>query len=51
VELACRLEADTHILAATSNIPDEAADKAKQLTKAKGLGLIVMGRPDLLPWG
>jgi len=51
VDLTCRLEADTHILAATSDIPGEAADKARQLTKARGLGLIILGKADLLPWG
>jgi hypothetical protein len=51
VDLTCRLEADTHILAATGDIPGEAADKARQLTKARGLSLIILGKADLLPWG
>jgi len=51
VELTSRLEADTHILAATDNIPGEVADKAKQLTKERGLSLVILGKLDLLPWG
>ena len=51
VDLTCRLEADTHILAATGDIPGEAADMARQLTRARRLGLIILGKTDLLPWG
>ena len=51
VGLSTRLKADTHILAVTDNIPDEATDKARQLCEASGLDLIVMGKAELLPEG
>lgn len=51
VSLSSRLEADMHILAATDDIPEEAAETARQLCKAIGLELIVLGKAELLPWG
>jgi hypothetical protein len=49
VDLSARLKADTHILAATDNIPDEMADEARRLCAASGLDLMVMGKEVLLP--
>ena len=51
VDLSTRLEADTHILAATDNIPENVTETAKKLCTASGLGLIVLSRAELLPWG
>jgi hypothetical protein len=51
VNLSARLEADTHILAATDHLPGEVAEKAEQLCEASRLDLIVLGKADLLPWG
>jgi hypothetical protein len=49
VALASRLEADVHILAATDDIPEEAAEAARHLCVASGLDLVVLGKTDLLP--
>jgi hypothetical protein len=51
VNLSKRLEADTHILAATDTIPADVIEQATQLCKASGLGLVVLGKAELLPWG
>ena len=51
VDLSSRLHADAHVLAATSDIPEQAAETARQLCEASGLELIVLGKPELLPWG
>lgn len=51
VDLSTRLEADTHILAATDSIPENVIEEAKQLCAASGLGLIVLSKAELLPWG
>jgi len=51
VDLSARLQADAHVLSATDDIPPETAEKARQLCQASGLDLIILGRPDLLPWG
>jgi hypothetical protein len=51
VNLSTRLEADTHILAATDDIPEEVIEAARHQCKASGLDLIVLGKAALLPWG
>lgn len=51
VDLSTRLKADTHVLAATDDLPDQTADEARQLCAAAGLGLIVIGKAELLPGG
>jgi hypothetical protein len=51
VDLSARLEADTHMLAVTESISENVVEKAKQLCTASGLGLIVPGKTELLPWG
>jgi hypothetical protein len=51
VHLSSQLEADTHVLAATSDIPLAVTEKAEQLCRASGLDLIVLGKADLLPGG
>jgi hypothetical protein len=42
VNLSSRLEADTHVLAATDDIPAETVETARQLCQAKGLELVVL---------
>jgi len=51
VGLSSRLGADTHVLAATDSIPEAVVEKAEHQCGASGLGLIVLGKADLLPWG
>lgn len=51
VELSVRLEADTHVLAATDDVLPETVERAQQLCKTNGLDLITLGKSDLLPWG
>jgi hypothetical protein len=51
VDLSTRLEADTHVLAATDSIPENVIEKAKQLCTASGLGVVVLSKAELLPWG
>jgi hypothetical protein len=51
VDVSSRLKADIHVMAATDYIPDDAADTAKELCAAAGLGLIVLGKAELLPGG
>jgi hypothetical protein len=51
VNLSSRLQADVHVLAATTEIPEQASERARQLCNARGLELIVLGKPELLPWG
>jgi hypothetical protein len=51
INLSSRLQADTHVLAATTDIPEQASEKARQLCETSGLELIVLGKPELLPWG
>ena len=49
VALSVRLRADTHVLAATDDIPQNVTDRAKQECEAVGLSLIVLTRADLIP--
>jgi hypothetical protein len=49
VALTARLAADTYVLAATDTISDEISETAKQKCQASGLGLIVLGKTELLP--
>jgi hypothetical protein len=51
VDLSTRLEADIHVLTATSSIPDNVIDEAKQLCEASRLSLIVLSKSELLPGG
>jgi hypothetical protein len=51
IDLSTRLEADTHVLATTDTIPDNAIEQASQLSKANGLGFIALSKSELLPWG
>jgi hypothetical protein len=51
VKLSSRLGADTHILAATDDIPAEVTELARELCTASGLALLVLGKTDLLPFG
>jgi hypothetical protein len=51
VNLSSRLQADAHVLAATTDIPEQASERARQLCQANDLELIVLGKPELLPWG
>jgi hypothetical protein len=51
VKLSSRLGADTHILAATDDIPAEVTELALELCTASGLALLVLGKTDLLPFG
>jgi hypothetical protein len=51
INLSARLEADTHILAATDTIPSNVIDQATQLCKANGLSLITLSKAELIPWG
>jgi hypothetical protein len=51
VKLSSRLGADTHILAATDDIPAEVTELARKLCTASGLTLLTFGKTDLLPSG
>lgn len=51
VGLSSRLKADAHVLAATSDIPEQAAETARHLCEASGLELILLGKSELLPRG
>jgi hypothetical protein len=51
VKLSARLGADTHILAATDDIPAEVTELARELCTASGLVLLALGKTELLPFG
>jgi hypothetical protein len=49
VRLSSRLGVDKHVLAATDDVPENAARKAQEECDAAGLDLVVLRRTDLLP--
>jgi hypothetical protein len=49
VALSGRLRADTHLLAAVDDIPDETSATARDLCERAGLDLLILGRDDLRP--
>jgi hypothetical protein len=42
-----RLQADAHVLAATSDIPEQVSEKAGQLRETSDLELMVLGKQQL----